>query len=189
MTDFYVDPVLYKGRPTEKRSELEEDCYDLLDNLEIEYERADHSAAATIEDCAAVEGVIGVHICKNLLVCNRQQTDFYLVMMPGDKPFRTKDFSARLGISRVSFASPDAMKRLIRLTPGSVSILGLQYDTERRVKLCIDEEIAKSEYIRCHPNLNTSTLKIRTADMLTKLLPYLGHKPTIITLPNETPDE
>ncbi|NLC78896.1 MAG: prolyl-tRNA synthetase associated domain-containing protein [Ruminococcaceae bacterium] len=189
MAEFYVDPVLYEGRPLEKRSELEEDCYDLLDKLQIKYERADHSAAHTIEDCAAVEDVIGVHICKNLLVCNRQQTDFYLVMMPGDKPFRTKDFSARLGISRVSFASPEAMKRLIRLTPGSVSIMGLQYDTERRVKLCIDEEILKGEYIRCHPNLNTSTLKIRTDDLMTRLLPYLGHKPTVITLPNAEENE
>ncbi|MEA5051053.1 MAG: prolyl-tRNA synthetase associated domain-containing protein [Oscillospiraceae bacterium] len=180
---FYIDPVLHAGRPAEKRAPVEEDCYDLLDALDIGYFRADHDPAATIADCAAVEKVIGVHICKNLFLCNRQQTEYYLLMMPGDKPFRTKDFSKQLGISRLSFGTPAAMESLLRLTPGSVSILGLQYDAANRVRLCIDGDVARGEYVRCHPNRNTSTLKLRTDDVLGRLLPYIRHKPTFVELP------
>ncbi len=185
MPQFHVDPVLYEGRPKEKRSQKEEDCYDLLDKLGIHYMRADHDPADTVEDCVAVEQVLGVHICKNLFVCNRQQTSYYLLMMPGDKPFRTRDFSRLMGISRVSFGTPEAMERLINLTPGSVSIMGLMYDRDVRVQLCIDSEIVKGEYIRCHPNLNTSTLRISVKDLRTKLLPYLRHKPIYLDLPRE----
>ncbi len=182
---FYVDPALYTGRPPEPRTQGEEQCYDLLDSLGIEYSRADHDPAATVEDCAAVEAVIGVHICKNLFLCNRQQTAYYLLMMPGDKPFRTKDFSKQLGIARLSFASPEAMAELLGVTPGSVSILGLMHDAGRRVQLCIDGDVARGEFLRCHPNRNTSTLKLRTGDVLSRLLPYLQHKPTFVELPWE----
>ncbi|MEA4911206.1 MAG: prolyl-tRNA synthetase associated domain-containing protein [Oscillospiraceae bacterium] len=183
MEPFYVDPVLHTGRPTEKRSEVEDTCYDLLDGLGVGYDRADHDAAGTIEACAAVEAVIGVHICKNLFLCNRQQTEYYLLMMPGDKPFKTKDFSRQLGIARVSFGTPEAMEAMLRLTPGSVSILGLQFDPENRVRLCIDGDVARAPFMRCHPNKNTSTLRLRTQDVLSVLLPYMHHKPTFVELP------
>ena len=189
MSEFFVNPELFCGRPPQKRSDKEEDCYDLLEKLGIPFMRADHDPADTVEDCKAVEQVVGVHICKNLFLCNRQRTNFYLLMMPGDKPFSTRDFSRLLGISRVSFASAQDMLRLIGLTPGSVSIMGLMYDKDIEVQLCIDSQVISGEYIRCHPNLNTSTLKIKTQDVRTKLLPYLRHKPLVLELPVHSGDE
>ena len=183
MSEFYLDPVLHTGRPAEKRDPVEDGCYDLLDRLEIPYWRADHDPAAAVEACVAVAGVVGVPACKNLFLCTRNKSQYFLVMLPGDKPFRTADFSRILGTSRLSFGSPEDMLAMIGVVPGSVSILGLQYDKALRVRLCIDREITLQKYMRCHPCRNTSTLRIATTDVLDRLLPYLRHKPTIIELP------
>ena len=144
----------------------------------------DHEHADTIPDCELVEGLLGCRICKNLLLTNRQMTDVYLLLMPGDKPFHTKDLSKQLGIARLSFGESDMMEKFTGLTPGSVSILGLMNDKDRKVRLLIDRDILDGEFIRCHPCINTSTLKIRTSDVIDKLLPYLRHVPTIVTLPD-----
>lgn len=148
--------------------------YDFLDSLGISYERADHEAAATMESCAACDAALGVRMCKNLFLCNRQRTDFYLLMTPGDKPFKTKDLSAQIGSSRLSFGSAEDMERLLDVTPGSLSVLGLMNDHERTVRLLIDEDVAAEEFIGGHPCVNTSSLRIRTEDVLEKALPALG---------------
>ncbi len=185
---FFVDRTLYRGAPAslEGRCAAECECYRLLEKLDIPFERVDHDAADTIEDCKVVEDVIGVHICKNLFLQNRQGTDFYLLMMAGDKPFRTAEVSKLLGVSRLSFASPERMQEFLDCTPGSVSILGLKNDRARRVRLLIDEDIYNSEYIRCHPCKNTSTLKIATDKIREVFLPFVGHKPTVLSLGGKT---
>ncbi len=182
--EFHVDPVLYKGRPIDESNRLEKEIrvYDLLDSLGIEYERADHDTADTIEDCEKVEEVIGVDICKNLFLCNRQMTKFYMLMMPGKKPFKTKDISAQIGSSRLSFAPADKMLEYLDITPGSVSIMGLANDKKCEVQLLLDREIAESEYVRCHPCINTSTLKIKTKDILVKYLPAVKHLAQVVDL-------
>ena len=124
-----IDRTRYRGRPTEPREEREERCYDLLDRLGIAYFRVDHEHADTIEACREVEALLGCTICKNLFLCNRQQTAFYLLIMPGAKPFKTKYLSAQIGSSRLSFAGAADMERLLGVTPGSVSLLGLMNDT------------------------------------------------------------
>ena len=175
---------LQKGRPADTAGRLEKEIrsYDLLDSLGIEYDRIDHEPAMTMEICEEIDRALGATICKNLFLCNRQQTDFYLLMMPGDKPFKTKDLSAQIGSSRLSFGTPEYMEQLVDITPGSLSILGLMNDKEGRVRLLIDKDVLSGEYIGCHPCINTSSLRIKTADIVEKLIPALRHAPTLVEL-------
>ncbi len=182
------DPRVYSGRPKEKRIEKEERCYDLLDRLGIPYARVDHEHADTIEDCHAVEALLGCEICKNLLLTNRQMTEIWLLLMPGEKPFKTRLLSRQINSARLSFASAEQMLRTLDVTPGSVSVLGLMNDRENRVRLLIDRDLLKQEYIGMHPCINSSSLKLRTADVMEKLLPAMGHAPTFVELP-WNPDE
>ena len=176
--------VLQKGRPADTAGRLEKEIrsYDLLDSLGIEYDRIDHEPAMTMEVCEEIDRALGATICKNLFLCNRQETDFYLLMMPGDKPFKTKDLSSQIGSSRLSFGSPEYMEQLVDITPGSLSILGLMNDKEGRVRLLIDKDVLSGEYIGCHPCINTSSLRIKTSDMVEKLIPALRHTPTLVEL-------
>ena len=175
---------LQQGRPQNCCDRLEKEirCYDLLDSLGITYQRIDHEAAMTMEACAAIDEALQATICKNLLLCNRQCTAFYLLMIPGDKVFKTKDLSAQIGSSRLSFASPEYMERYLDITPGSVSILGLMNDKENHVQLLIDEDVLKGEYIGCHPCINTSSLRIPTEDVLHKIIPAMHHEPRMVRL-------
>lgn len=176
---------LYSGRPSDINSRLSKEVrvYDLLDKLGIEYKRADHPAAETMEACLEIEKVLGVEICKNLFLRNRQKTEFYLLMMPGSKPFKTKDITKQLGCARLSFAEAEFMEEFLDITPGSVSVLGLMNDIENRVRLIIDKDILEGEYIGCHPCINTSSLAIKTEDILNKFLPTVGHTATTVEMP------
>ena len=176
---------LFIGRPADETGRLAKEirCYDLLDKLAVPYHRVDHEEANTMELCQAIDVTLGAPICKNLLLCNRQCTSFYLLLIPGDKVFKTKDLSAQIGSSRLSFAGGEYMERFLDITPGSLSLLGLMNDTENAVRLLIDEDVLKGEYIGMHPCINTSSLRIRTADVTEKLIPAMGHEPTIVTLP------
>lgn len=175
---------LYTGRPRTNEGRLEKEIktYDLLDRLSIPFQRTDHDPADTMEVCAVIDEVLGVKICKNLFLTNRQKTNFYLLLMPGDKPFKTKDLSKQLGVARLSFGSGEDMERLMNLTPGSVSVMGLMNDPENKVQLVIDEDVLKEEYFGCHPCINTSSLKLKTADVLEKVLPAVEHKFVTVTL-------
>lgn len=180
----YIDKNRYTTRPTDDRIPQEFAIYDRLEELSIPFVRVDHDHADTIEFCQEVEAVLGSKICKNLFLCNRQQTEFYLLCMPGDKPFKTKYLSAQVGSARLSFAPEDKLWELLRCTPGSATILGLMNDTEHRVHLLIDRPVYEAEYLSCHPCICTSSLKLRTRDVLTKLLPHTGHTPRIVDLPD-----
>lgn len=173
---------IYTGRPTEEREPREMRCYELLEGLNIPFERVDHAQADTIEECNEISQVLGVEICKNLFLCNRQKTEFYLVMMPGGKKFETKVLSKALGVARLSFAPQELLPDLLGLTPGSVSLLGLMNDTENKVRLCVDKEVLEKEFIGCHPCKNTSSLKLATEDVKRKLLPAMHHEMTVVDL-------
>ena len=176
---------LFNGRPTDCTDRLEKEirCYDLLDNLGVDYQRIDHEEANTMDLCKAIDVALGAPICKNLLLCNRQCTSFYLLLIPGDKVFKTKDLSAQIGSSRLSFAGGEYMEQFLDITPGSLSVLGLMNDKEMKVQLLIDEDVLKAEYIGMHPCINTSSLRIKTADVMEKVIPAMGHEPKIVTLP------
>lgn len=175
----------HTGRPSdfEARIDKEKRCYDLLDRLGILYERADHEYADTIEQCHEIEKLLGADICKNLFLTNRQQSAFYLLLMPGDKPFKTKLLSKQINTARLSFASPEHMERLLDITPGSVSVLGLMNDKDNLVNLVIDSDLMKNEFIGCHPCINSSSLKLRTEDIIKKFLPAVNHTYTVVELP------
>ena len=175
---------LLQGRPDNCVGRLEKEIrvYDLLDNLGVSYERIDHEAAMTMEACAAVDEALGAAICKNLLLCNRQCTDFYLLMIPGDKVFKTSVLSKQIGSSRLSFAAGEYMEQFLDITPGSLSVLGLMNDRENRVHLLIDENLLTGEYIGCHPCINTASLRLRTKDLLEIIIPAMGHPPRFVQL-------
>ena len=178
---------LQKGRPenTDNRLDKEIRVYDFLDKLGVQYQRIDHEAAMTMEACEEIDHALGDNttICKNLFLCNRQETDFYLLLMPGDKPFKTKDLSAQIHSDRLSFAKPEYMEKYLDITPGSVSVLGLMNDSEKKVQLLIDEDVMKEPYFGCHPCINTSSLKFTTEDLMQKIIPALEHEPVTVTLP------
>ena len=177
---------LQKGRPQNEGGRLEKEIrvYDLLDELGIEFERTDHEEANTMEACLEIDSILGTVICKNLFLCNRQKTDFYLLMMPGDKPFKTKDITKQIGCSRLSFAGAEDMEKYLNIKPGAVSIMGLMNDTEGKVQLLIDKPVIESETLGCHPCVSTSSLKVKTKDVLEKFLPAVNHTPIIVDMPN-----
>lgn len=178
---------LHKGRPADcgGRQEKEVRVYDLLDSLGIRYERTDHQPADNMEACNSIDAVLGVLICKNLFLCNRQKTDFYLLMMPGDKPFKTKELSGQLKIARLSFASAEDMEKYLDIQPGAVSVMGLMNDKENHVRLLVDEDVLKGEYVGCHPCVNTSSLKIKTRDVFETYLQAVRHTMTVVSLKGE----
>ena len=175
---------LQNGRPGDFAARLpkEQRVYELLDSLGIAYTRVDHEAAMTMEACIAVDQALGTVMCKNLMLCNRQCTDFYLLLMPGDKPFKTSVLSKQIGSSRLSFADGSYMEQFLDITPGSLSVLGLMNDRENRVRLLIDRDVLSGESIGIHPCINTSSLGLRTADLMEKLIPAMGHEPTMVEL-------
>ena len=185
--DFYIDKTLYSGTPENLSERLPKEIrtYELLDSLQIPYSRLDHDATASIESCMEVEKLLGIHICKNLFLCNQQKTKFYMLMMPGTKKFKTKNLSKQINSARLSFAGDEFMEQFLDITPGSVSVLGLANDKENQVQLLIDADVLKDEYIGCHPCINTSSLKIKTADLVEKILPAVHHEYILVDLPWE----
>ena len=177
---------LQNGRPENVNDRLDKEIrvYDFLDKLSVTYQRVDHEAAMTMEACEEIDRTLGddTAICKNLFLCNRQETNFYLLLMPGDKPFKTKDLSAQIGSARLSFAKPEYMEKYLDITPGSVSVLGLMNDHEEKVQLLIDEDVLKDPYFGCHPCINTSSLRLLTKDLVEKIIPAMEHEPTIVKL-------
>lgn len=168
---------LYEGRPesTEGRLPKEIRTYDYLDNLGIHYFRTDHEPADNMEACERIDKILDTTICKNLFLCNRQKTKYYLLMMPGDKPFKTKELSSQINSARLSFASPEDMVKYLDIEPGSASIMGLMNDKDKVVQLLVDKDVLKDEYVGCHPCVNTSSLKLRTEDVFGKYLESTNH--------------
>ena len=178
-----ISPLTHNTRPEGELPPQEAAAFDLLEKLGIEYDRVSSDPADTMEKCAEVSKVLGVPICKNLFLCNRQKTQFYLLAMGPDKPFRTKDLSAQIGSSRLSFAPEESLWELLHCTPGSATVLGLMNDAKNHVQLVIDKPIYDSQRIGCHPCINTSTLAISTQDILNTLLPAVHHEPIVVDLP------
>lgn len=178
---------LHKGRPLTNEGRLEKEIrtYDFLDAVGIAYERVDHEAAFTMEVCAKIDKALGATMCKNLFLCNRQKTNFYLLLIPGDKVFKTKELSHQIGSARLSFAGAEDMETYLDITPGSVSVLGLMNDKENAVRLLVDEDVLQGEYVGCHPCVNTSSLRIRTEDMFGPLLRAMQHEMTVVKLVGE----
>lgn len=181
--------VLEEGSPVDLSGRLDKEkrCYELLDRLGLTYWRCDHpdANANTMEDCLKIDKILDAVVCKNLFLCNRQHTDFYLLMMPGDKVFKTKELSGQLGCARLSFAEAEYMEEFLDITPGSVSVLGLMNDKENRVRLVVDEDVLKGEFVGCHPCINTTSLKLYTKDIFEVLIKEMHHNMTVVKLIGE----
>ena len=181
--------ILEKGRPTSMEGRLEKEIrvYDLLESLHMEYWHTDHpdAQAYTMEACRDIDEVLGATVCKNLFLTNRQHTDFYLLMMPGDKVFKTKELSGQIGSARLSFGSPEEMEEMLDCHPGSASVMGLMNDRDNRVRLLVDRDVLKGEFIGAHPCINTSSLKLRTEEVFGKFLEAVHHPMTEVTLTGE----
>ena len=176
--------TLFDGRPADCTGRLEKEIrtYDFLDSLRVSYQRIDHEPAMTMDVCAAIDEALEATICKNLLLCNRQSTAFYLLMIPGTKQFKTTELSHQIGSSRLSFAAAEYMEQFLDITPGSVSVLGLMNDHEKRVQLLIDEDVLKGEYVGMHPCINTSSLRLKTEDLMEKVIPAMAHEYRVVKL-------
>lgn len=176
---------LMKGRPENESERLlkEIKVYDYLERINMEYRRMDHEPLMSMEACEQAEKAMeGGVIAKNLLLCNRQKTSYYLLMMPGEKKFVTKDLSAQINSARLSFASGEDMERLLDITPGSLSVTGLINDTEGEITLLIDKDLLENEELGIHPSINTSTLSVKTKDLLEVFIPSTKHEPIIVNL-------
>lgn len=180
--DIHLDHTIYTARPTDKRLPKEERVYDLLERLDVPFERVDHDAVGTIEGCAEIEKLLDIEICKNLFLRNSKGDQYYLLMLPGGKHLVTKDLAKKIGSTRLSFGTPEKMGEYLDITPGSVSVLGLMNDHENNIQLLVDNDIKKWEYFGCHPCINTSSLKIKTADLFSKILPAVGHEPVFVDI-------
>ena len=176
--------IFEKGSPKNIKDRLpkEQRVYAFLDSLDIEYNRVDHEPAMTMEACEAVDEALGAIMCKNLFLSNRQETAFYLLMIPADKPFKTKDLSAQLGVARLSFGKAEYMEEYLDITPGSLTVLGLMNDKGNNVQLLIDNDILSADLIGCHPCVNTSSISITIKDLKEKIIPALNHTPIIVEL-------
>ena len=175
--------IVYQGDiGAENRQEKEMRVYQLLNKLQILYWRLDHEETATIDDCHEVDQILDIEICKNLFLCNSKKDQYYLLMMPGNKKLNTREVARQINSTRLSFGSSEYMEEYLDTTPGSVSVLGLMNDTGNKVQLIIDQDIAIMEYVGCHPCINTSSLKLKTKDLLQVILPAIHHKPIYVNL-------
>ena len=178
---------LQNGRPADAAGRMDKEIrtYDFLDGLAVDYQRMDHEAAFTMEACKEIDEALGVEMCKNLFLCNRQKTDFYLLLIPGDKVFKTKELSKQIGSARLSFAGAEYMEKYLDITPGAVSIMGLMNDKDNAVRLLVDEDLLKEEWIGCHPCVNTSSIRVKTKDMFDTVMKAMHHKMTVVKLTGE----
>lgn len=174
------------GRPEDVsgREMREIRCYDLLDALGMEFYRVDHPAARTMEDCAQADEALGedTAICKNLFLRNSRGDQYFLLMVPGEKKVKTREVARQIGSTRLSFGDEDRMLEYLDILPGSLSVMGLMNDRENQVALIVDEDVLKLPYVGCHPCMSTSSIKIKTEELLNKFLPAVGHGMKTVTL-------
>ena len=176
---------LVEGRPQDKRIDKEERVYDLLDQLNIDYQRIDHEEANTMEVCLEIEKSLKSTICKNLFLVNSNKSQYYLLMLKENKKFKTKMISKQINSSRLSFGSDEKMLEYLDITPGSVSLLGLMNDHDFKVQLLMDKDLLQDEYLGCHPCINTSSLRIKMKDVFEKIIPSLHHEPIFVEVYDE----
>ena len=181
---FYVSEITHEA-PAEFENETQRLIYEALEKLEIPFDRVENDFIVSMEDCGEVNAKLGSDIVKNLFLCNRQQTDFYLYVTRGNKRFKTKIFSKALGVSRLSFAPEEALTEYLGVRVGAANAFSMVYDKDRKVTLVIDEELMENEFHACNDATNNAHIKITTTDLIGKYLPYTGHEPVILHVDEE----
>lgn len=176
---FYVSDI-QSAAPRKYENELQKRVYSVLAQLQIPYQRVDTDEAITMEDCVEINRKLKTEMVKTLFLCNRQKDGFYLFITKGDKPFRSKDFSAALNIPRVSFAPADLMETMLGTKIGAVTVFGCLSDTQNKVRIVFDADVLKNEWYGCSDGMTTGYMKVRTDDIVHKLLSFSDHKPFVI---------
>ena len=176
---FYVSEIQTKA-PSLFQTRLQKITYEALEKLQIPFERVDTDEAVTMEDCAAINEKLNMDMVKTLFLCNRQQTDFYLLVTTGDKPFRSKNFSNALGVSRVSFAPVESMESMLGTKIGATTIFSSLLDDKNRVRVVFDRDVLFKKWYGCSDGTTTGYMKLRTDDIYQRFLPFTKHIPTVI---------
>jgi Ala-tRNA(Pro) deacylase len=136
----------------------------VLDSLEIVYTRYDHPPVFTVEQALEHwQGIDAAH-CKNLFLRNKKGNRHYLVVAEHDRPVSIQRIAEIVGDDRLSFGSPERLMRCLGLTPGSVSPLGLINDAAKEVRVVVDAGLRDRARVGFHPNVNTATVVMSTAD-------------------------
>ncbi|MDD5824117.1 MAG: prolyl-tRNA synthetase associated domain-containing protein [Firmicutes bacterium] len=177
----YISDIT-SAAPSDERCPLETKVYETLAELGIPFERVDNDSVEAMEECIEIQDKLGAEIRKTIVVCNRQKTDYYLVVLPADKRFDSKAFAKAMECSRLSFASGDDMVEKLGVAPGSATVMSILNDADGIVKVAIDKEVADEEWFACNPGANTTHIKIKTADLIDKVLPAQNHAATIVEL-------
>ncbi|MGF9644048.1 prolyl-tRNA synthetase associated domain-containing protein [Paenibacillus sp. MABNS29] len=178
---FFISNILI-STPEKYLTQLQERTYETLEKLQIPFERVNTDEAISMEDCIEINQKLNVNMVKTLFLCNRQQTQFYLLITTADKQFKAKDFSNQLGISRVSFASADQLEHLLGVKIGAVTIFGVLLDKDQVIQVVLDEEVVAREWYGCSDGTTTGYMKIRTSDVTHRFLPYTDHLPKVIQI-------
>lgn len=171
---------IQQTQPETFKTKLQEKVYQTLNQLQISFDRVDTEEVITMEDCIAINEKLNMKMVKTLFLCNRQQTDFYLFITCGDKPFRSKDFSTALDIARVSFAPPELMETMLGTKIGAATIFSTLLDTENRVKVIFDKDVLSEDFYGCSDGTITGYMKVKTEDIKGKFLAFTKHIPTVI---------
>lgn len=177
----YISEVV-KTVPEDARGALETKTYEELTRLGIKFERVDNDPVEAMDECTEIAGKLGTEIRKTIVVCNRQKTQYYLVILPADKRFDSKRFAQMMQCARVSFASAEDMESILGVQPGSATVMSILNDTDNKVQVVVDKAVADEKWFGCNPGANTTHLKIKTNNLLNNFLPAEGHKPEIIVL-------
>ncbi len=176
---FYVSEI-QRTAPTECKTLLQAKVYQTLEQLHIPFERVDTDEAITMEDCVLIDAKLNMKMVKTLFLCNRQQTNFYLFITAGDKPFHSKEFSNALGVARVSFAPAEKMETMLGTKIGAATVFSALLDSDRKVQIVFDKDILAEEWYGCSDGTTTGYMKVRTNQIVHEFLTYTNHTPAII---------
>ncbi len=173
---------VFDGAPEDKRGELETKVYAEFKELGIDFKRVDNDEAISMEECVEISNTWGAEIRRTVVVCNRQTTNYYLVVMPADKRFDTKTFAHNMECARVSFASEEDMIKILGVSHGNASVVSILNDKDNMVQVVLDKDVADDEYFACNVGINTTHIMFKTDDLINKFLVKEEHNPKIIEL-------
>jgi len=180
----YVSEIVNE-KPKEFENETQRMIYEALEELKIPFDRVENDFMISMEDCEAVNKKMNTRMAKNLFLCNRQKTEFYLFITKDNKHFNTKIFSKAMGISRVSFAPEETLTEYLGTKIGATTIFSLVYDKDCKVHLVIDKDVLEEKFHACNDGTNNAHIKITTKDLMEKYLKYTKHEPVIIEFKEE----
>lgn len=178
---FYISDIMNTA-PVVFKSDLQKSVYETLQKTGIPFERVNTDEAISMDDCVLIDAKLNMNMVKTLFLCNRQQTEFYLFVTKGDKPFKSKDFSHALNISRVSFAPADLLFSMLGTHIGAATVLSMLIDTENKVKVVFDSEVLAEKWYGCSDGTTTGYLKIETTLIVNRYLKFVNHEPVIVTV-------